>query len=257
MTNLFLQNRTKPLIIAHRGSSTHAPENTLAAFVLAADQDADAIELDVTLSRDGQIVVIHDDTLDRTTNGHGRVDQLPYAEVAQCDAGRKFNPKFAGERVPLLSHVFEAVGQRLLINIELKSTTVRSTGLEAKVIDLIRQHGLIERVIISSFNPLALITVKRAEPRLACGLLYSPDEPIYLSRAWLAPLIPHLDARHPQASTVTPEVVKQVHARGQKINVWTVLEPREVKTLTALGVDGLIGNDPVMMREVLEQSSAH
>jgi len=255
--NLFLQPHPQPLIIAHRGSSTHAPENTLAAFVLAADQGADAIELDVTLTRDGQVVVIHDDTLERTTNGHGRVDQLLYAEVTQYDAGVKFNGKFTGECVPLLSQVFEAVGQRVLINVELKSTTVRSTGLEAKVIDLIRQHGLIERVIISSFNPLALITVKRAEPRLACGLLYSPDEPIYLSRAWLAPLIPNLNARHPQASTVTPDVVKQIHARGQKINVWTVLEPAEVKKLAAAGVDGLIGNDPVMMREVLEQSSAH
>src|SRR5512134_2899743 len=100
MTNLFLQNRSTPLIIAHRGSSTHAPENTLAAFVLAADQGADAIELDVTLTRDGQVVVIHDDTLERTTNGHGRIDQLLYAQVAQVDAGAKFDPKFAGERVP-------------------------------------------------------------------------------------------------------------------------------------------------------------
>lgn len=249
--NHFLHNRSKPLIIAHRGSSTHAPENTLAAFTLAADQGADAIELDVTLSRDGQIVVIHDDTLERTTNGHGRVDQLPYAEIAQYDAGAKFNAKYAGERVPLLSQVFEAVGQRLLINVEIKSTTIKTTGLEAKVIDLIRQHGLIERVIVSSFNPLALIKVKRAEPRLACGLLYSPDEPIYLSRAWLAPLIPNLEARHPQANTVTPEVVKQIHARGQKINVWTVLAASEVKALTAAGVDGLIGNDPVMMRNAL------
>ncbi len=255
--NRFLQPRTQPLIIAHRGSSTHAPENTLAAFALAADQGADAIELDVTLTRDGQVVVIHDDTLDRTTNGHGRVDQLPYAEVAQVDAGAKFNPKFAGERMPLLSQVFETVGQRVLINVEIKSTTVRSTGLEARVIDLIRRHGLIERVLVSSFNPLALITIKRAEPRLACGLLYSPDEPIYLSRAWLAPLIPNLNARHPRANTVTADVVKQIHARGQKINVWTVLEPAEVKTLTAIGVDGLIGNDPVMMSDVLKKLPEH
>jgi glycerophosphoryl diester phosphodiesterase len=250
--NLFLQPRPQPLIIAHRGSSTHAPENTLAAFTLASDQGADAIELDVTLTRDGQVVVIHDDTLDRTTNGHGRVDQLPYAEVAQCDAGTKFAAKFAGERVPLLSQVFEAMGQRVLINVEIKSTTVRSTGLEACVVDLIRQCGLIERVIVSSFNPLAVITIKHIEPRLACGLLYSPAEPIYLSRAWLAPLIPNLDARHPQASTVTPDVVKQVHARGQKINVWTILTAAEVQSLTAAGVDGLIGNDPVMMREALK-----
>ena len=253
--NLFLKPRTQPLIIAHRGSSAHAPENTLAAFTLAADQGADAIELDVTLTRDGEVVVIHDDTLDRTTDGHGRVEQLLYAEVAQYDAGVKFNGKFTGEGVPLLSHVFEAVGQRVLINVEIKSTTVRSTGLEAKVIALIRQHGLIERVIVSSFNPLALIKIKRAEPRLACALIYSPDEPIYLSRAWLAPLIPHLDAHHPKANTVTPDVVRQIHACGQKINVWTMLTAAEVQSLAAAGVDGLIGNDPVMMRNVLEKLS--
>ncbi len=249
--NLFLQSNSWPLIIAHRGSSAHAPENTLAAFTLAADQGADAVELDVTLTRDGQVVVIHDDTLERTTNGHGRVDQLLYAEVNQYDAGVKFNGKFTGECVPLLSQVFDVVGQRVLINVEIKNTTIRSTGIEAKVIDLIRRYGLIERVIVSSFNPLALITIKRTEPRLACGLIYSPDEPIYLSRAWLAPLIPHLDARHPRADTVTPEIVKHIHARGQKISVWTVLEAAEVRALTAAGVDGLIGNDPVMMRNAL------
>lgn len=253
--NLFLQSHSQPLIIAHRGSSTHAPENTLAAFTLAADQGADAVELDVTLTRDGQVVVIHDDTLERTTNGQGRVDQLPYATVLEFDAGAKFNAQFAGERVPLLSQVFETVGQRVLINVEIKSTTVRSTGLEARVIDLIRQHGLIERVIVSSFNPLALIKIKRAEPRLACGLIYSPDEPIYLSRAWFTPLIPNLDARHPRADTVTSDVVKHIHARGQKVNVWTILEPIEVQTLAAAGVDGLIGNDPVMMRETLARTS--
>lgn len=250
--NRFLQPRAQPLLIAHRGASAHAPENTLAAFTLAADQGADAIELDVTLTRDGRVVVLHDDTLERTTNGHGRVDQLAYAEIARCDAGAKFAAKFAGERVPLLSQVFEAVGQRVLINVEIKSASLRAKrGLEAKVIDLIRQYGLIERVIVSSFNPLALIKIKRAEPRLACGLIYSPAEPIYLRRAWLAPLIPNLDARHPRVETVTPAVVRRLHARGQKINVWTVLEPVEAQTLAAAGVDGLIGNDPVMLRAAL------
>jgi glycerophosphoryl diester phosphodiesterase len=249
--NLFLQARPQPLIIAHRGSSTQAPENTLAAFALAADQGADAIELDVTLTRDGQVVVIHDDTLDRTTNGRGRVDQLSYAEIAQYDAGTKFDSGFAGERVPLLSQVFEAAGRRMLINVEIKSSTVRSTGLEAKVINLIRRHGLIERVLVSSFNPLALIAIKHAESRLACGLLYSPDDPIFLSRAWLAPLIPHLDARHPKANTVAPNGVKRIHARGQKINVWTIGTAAEAQAQAAAGVDGLIGNDPVMMRAAL------
>ncbi len=250
--NLFLQARPAPLVIAHRGSSAQAPENTLAAFRLAADQHADAIELDVDLTRDGQAIVMHDATIDRTTDGHGRVNDLTREELRRVDAGSWKGAAFAGERVPLLAEVFEAAGPRLLINIEIKSTALRSNGIEAKVAELIRRYDLLERVIISSFNPLALIRVKRLEPRLACGLLYSPDEPIYLRHAWLAPLIPGLEARHPQHSQVTAAYVEKYHARHQRINVWTVNDPTAVRTMTFARVDGIIGDDPVVIRETLE-----
>lgn len=252
--NPFFQDHPTPLVIAHRGSCAHAPENTLAAFTLAAEQGADAIELDVTLTRDGQIVVIHDDTLERTTDGTGRVDQLTYDEVRCFDAGAKFNATYAGERVPLLDQVIEAVGARLLINVELKSTTVRTTGLESKVVETLRRHNFIERVIVSSFNPLALVRVKRLEPRLACGLLYSPDEPFYLSRAWLAPLIPNLEARHPAHELATAETVKQFHARGQRVNVWTIRTVEQAQAMLRAGVDGLIGDDPVLIRKAITRN---
>ena len=176
--NLFLQPRSQPLIIAHRGSSAHAPENTLAAFQLAAEQGADAIELDVDLTRDGHAIIMHDATIDRTTDGSGAVNALTLEEIRRVDAGAWKSAAFKGERVPLLAEVFAAVGQRVLINVEVKSTSLRSNGVEAKVAALVQQHDLFERVIISSFNPFALRRIKQIEPRLACGLLYAPDLPI-------------------------------------------------------------------------------
>ena len=249
--SLFLQFRSQPLIIAHRGSSAYAPENTLAAFQLAADQGADAIELDVDLTRDGHAIIMHDATIDRTTDGSGAVHDLTLAEIRRVDAGTWKDATFRGERVPLLEEVFAAVGQRVLINVEVKSMSLRSNGVEAKVATLVQQFDLFDRVIISSFNPLALRRIKHLEPRLACGLLYAPDLPIILRRAWLVPLIPHLDARHPHHSQVNQSLVQQWHARGQRVNAWMVNDAATVRAMAQAGVDGIIGDDPVFLRQVL------
>jgi glycerophosphoryl diester phosphodiesterase len=251
--NLFLQPRTQPLIIAHRGSSAHAPENTLAAFQLAAEQGADAIELDVDLTRDGHAIIMHDAMIDRTTDGSGAVHDLTLEEIQRVDAGAWKDAAFQGERVPLLEEVFTVVGQRVLINVEVKSMSLRTNGVEAKVAALVQRYDLFERVIISSFNPLALRRIKHLEPRLACGLLYAPDLPIFLRQTWLAPLIPHLDARHPHHSQVNPVLVQQWHARGQRVNVWAVNDAAMVQAMAQAGVDGIIGDDPVLLRGALEQ----
>jgi glycerophosphoryl diester phosphodiesterase len=252
--NLFLQPRSQPLIIAHRGSSAHAPENTLAAFQLAAEQGADAIELDVDLTRDGHAIIMHDATIDRTTDGSGAVHDLTLEEIRRVDAGAWKSAAFKGECVPLLAEVFEMVGQRVLINVEVKSMSLRGDGVEAKVAALVQQYDLFERVIISSFNPFALRRIKQIEPRLACGLLYAPDLPIVLRRAWLAPLIAHLDARHPHHSQVNQKLVEQWHARGQRVNVWTVNDADTLRAMAQAGVDGIIGDDPVMLCRALEQA---
>lgn len=253
--NLFLQPRSQPLVIAHRGSSAYAPENTLAAFQLAAEQGADAIELDVDLTRDGQVIVMHDATLDRTTDAQGRVTALTLAEIRRADAGTWKSAEFKGERVPLLSEVFDVVGQRLLINVEIKGMALRGSGLEEKVAALIEERALLDRVILSSFNPFALRRVKHVDARLACGLLIAPDLPIVLRDAWLAPLIPGLNARHPHHSQVNKAMVDQCHAQGLAVNVWTVNQAGTARTLAQAGVDGLIGDDPVMLRETLEPTS--
>jgi glycerophosphoryl diester phosphodiesterase len=253
--NLFLQPRSQPLVIAHRGSSAYAPENTLAAFQLAAEQQADAIELDVDLTRDGHVVVMHDAAIDRTTDGSGYVADLTLAEIRQADAGAWKDAAFKGERVPLLEEALEAVGQQLLINVEIKDRSLLGNGLEAQVAALIGKHNLIDRVLISSFNPFSLRRVKRSDARLACGLLQGPDQPIFLREAWLTPLIPSLNARHPHHSQIDRPVVDKLHAQGLVVIVWTVNQAGLAHTLTQAGVDGLIGDDPVMLRETLEPSS--
>lgn len=253
--NLFLQPRSQPLVIAHRGASAYAPENTLAAFQLAADQDADAIELDVDLTRDGHLVVMHDVTIDRTTDGHGRVADLTLEEIRRADAGLWKSVDFKGERVPLLEEVFEAVGQRLLINVEVKDRSLLGVGLEAQVVSLIQKHKLVDRVIVSSFNPLALRRVKHCDKRLACGLLIAPDLPFFLRDAWLAPLIPHLDARHPQHAQISKAAVDGWHAQGLFVNAWTANQASTIRALIKAGVDGIIGDDPLLIQDVLKPPS--
>lgn len=249
--NEFLRPRTRPLNLAHRGVSTCAPENTLAAFRLAAELGADGIELDAKLSRDGVVVIMHDATVNRTTDGSGRVSDLTLAELKRLDAGFKLDAKFAGERVPTLDEVVEAISDRLLINVELTNYESRGDGLELKVVDLIVKRGLVDRVLVSSFNPLGLRKVKRAAPQIVCGLLTRPGLRFYLRRALLAPLIPGLDARHPHFSMIDANIVRKVHARGQKVNTWTVNEEASMRRMIDVGADAIITSRPDVLKRIL------
>ena len=239
------------LNFAHRGASAQAPANTLSAFRLAAELGADGVELDVQLSRDGEAVVIHDFTVDATTNGSGAVAEKTLIELQALDAGSWFDAAFTGEHIPTLQEVMDAVGHRLLLNIEIKLPfTLANTGLEAEVVRLIEDNNLVERVIVSSFHPLALRRVKSLNRRIPTGLLYAHDLPIYLRRAWLAPLAPH-EARHPDSAMVTPPYVRAMKAKGYRINVWTVDDPDEMRRLLHLGVDAIITNRPDVLHQVM------
>ncbi len=239
----------KPLVIAHRGASAYAPENTLAAFNLAFDMGADGVELDVTLSKDGVPVVIHDDTVDRTTNGHGHIKTMTLAEIQQLDASHKFDA-YRGEKIPTLEQVLRAIGTRGIVNIELKSTTLQSDGVEAATLAVIEETGATERVLISSFNPFALYRMAQLDPRLPRGLLFAPDLPIYLRRAWLRPLA-RPGALHPKSSMIDAAFVRWARRQGYRINTWTVDDPDEMRRLIALGVDGIISNKPDLLRQIV------
>jgi len=162
-----------PAVFAHRGASAYAPENTLAAFQLALEQGADGIELDVNLTTDGHVVVIHDSIVDRTTNGSGEVRDMELKTLKSFDAGSWFAPKFKGEKVPTLDEVLKLVGEDVFTNIELKPKYFISPldQLPGKVAALVEKHNLDNKIIFSSFNPWALIKIHRLLPSVPVGLL--------------------------------------------------------------------------------------
>jgi glycerophosphoryl diester phosphodiesterase len=246
----WLVPRDRPLIIAHRGASAVAPQNTLAAFRKAMELGADGVELDAQLSADGVVVVIHDFTVDKTTDGTGDVATKTLAELEALDAGARFAPQFAGERIPTLAQVFETLEGKLLVNVELKDFNPRRSALAALVVEVVRKHAMERRVLSSSFNPFALRAVKRLAPEIPAGLLYAPHLAVYLRRAWLAPFVPH-EARHPQSSMVTAQTMKWYRTRGLRVNAWTVDEPAEMRRLIALGVDGIITNKPDVLCRIV------
>jgi glycerophosphoryl diester phosphodiesterase len=251
----------RPLILGHRGASAVAPENTLPAFRRARELGADGVELDVTLTRDGVPVVIHDDTVDRTTNGHGEIRRMTIAEVKHLDAGSWKGEQFRGETIPTLAEVFDGLADWLeprasvrapsgVVNVEIKSATLGTDGVERSVVNLISQRDLAKRVIISSFNPLALARVKGLNPELRLGLLYSQDEPIYLRRAWLRVLVGP-SALHPEHTLINPAYMDWARRKRLEVNTWTVDEPEEARRLTGLGVTALITNRPDVVKQAL------
>jgi len=268
---------TTPLIIAHRGASARAPENTLAAFQLAFELGADGIELDVTLTQDRVPVVIHDDTVDRTSNGAGKVSAMTLDEIKRLDFGKWCGEKYRGEKIPTLAETLAAIPRDKLVNIELKTQMLRpwpaSAGklsrgqftrialhillkmweppqLEPAVVEVIEKTKSANRVIVSSFNPIALMRLRRLNPALPRGLLYFQELPIFLGRAWLRPLAkPH--ALHPRSTTITPAFIKWSRARGYEINTWTIDDADEARRLADLGVNGIITNQPELLRDAL------
>ena len=159
------------MIFAHRGACKYAPENTIAAFELALEQGADAIELDAKLSADGKVVVIHDQSVDRTTDGNGRVNKLTLPELKKLDAGSFFDSKFAGERIPTLDEVFESVGKRIFINVELTNYASRNDELVPLVADIVKRHEIQKNILFSSFAPVNLRRAQQLLPEVPVGLL--------------------------------------------------------------------------------------
>jgi len=171
----WLSPKRRPVIVAHRGSSGTAPENTLAAFRQAIDDGADAVELDIHLSKDGEVVVIHDPQLSRTTDGRGRVHRRTIAELRQLDAGRWFHKRFAGENIPTLSEVFEMLNGRLGVNIEIKGCRRRQTyDIVERCIRVVKNHRASKYVLISSFHHPFVKKVKILDPSIVTGVLYHP-----------------------------------------------------------------------------------
>jgi len=240
----------KPTIFAHRGSSSYAPENTLAAFTLAIRQEADAIELDVKLTLDRIPVVIHDQTVDRTTEGTGQVRQLTLGELKQMEAGTHFDVAFRGEKIPSLEEVFETIGGKIFINIELTNYASLTDTLPDLVSSLVQKYNLTRSVMFSSFNPLALLRVRKLLPQVPRGLLAFPGAAGGWARSGLRRMVP-CEALHPEYNDITPAFVKRIHRSSQRIHAYTVNHPEDMRRLFEMGVDGIFTDDPLLARQVL------
>jgi glycerophosphoryl diester phosphodiesterase len=229
-----------PVIYAHRGARAYAPENTMLAFRLAVALGADGIECDVQRGADGGLVIIHDDTLDRTTTGKGRVAARPLAALRALDAGR-------GERIPTLDEVLDFARQTgALLNLELKAETpadAGATGAAMAPVLVSLDAARRDRILVSSFDLAALYALKRSQPWLRVATLHGGRE--WRRRDMLAPALEMgAEAIHPGVSLVTPRLVRRAHEHGLRVNVWTANRATTIRRLLVLGVDGLVTDYP-------------
>jgi len=242
----------RPLILAHRGASAHAPENTLSAFELALMQRAHGVELDAKLSADGEIVVIHDATVDRTTDGKGRVSQLTLAALRELDAGSFFSEKFSGEKIPTLAEVFEAIGDQARINVELTNYATPRDGLADKVCDLVKRFGLEKKVLFSSFLPSNLKRTRSLLPDTPRGLLALGGWIGWWARSFGFNFGDY-QALHPYLNDTTPQQIARVHRLKRRINVYTVNAAEDIRRLINWDVDGIITDDPILAKEIVSE----
>ncbi|MBV4417916.1 glycerophosphodiester phosphodiesterase [Clostridium tyrobutyricum] len=232
-------NRT--LNIAHRGFSGKYPENTMMAFRKAVEVGADGIETDLHMTSDGIIVICHDETIDRTTNGSGFIKDYTYDEIRKFDAGK-------GEKVPSLDELLNFMkNKNLLLNLELKNDVVNYNNLEKDTINKIYEYGLEKNVIISSFNHQSMKRVKQYDSSIRTGLLYGSTicKPEEYAKQMGA------DALHPLFSLVMDQdVVHDIKKSGILINAYTVNREDEMKKLIGLGIDGIITNYPNILKKL-------
>jgi glycerophosphoryl diester phosphodiesterase len=278
-------------VIGHRGASAYAPENTLASFALAKEMGADWFELDSTLTRDGQVIVIHDDTLDRTTNGKGPVADMTLAQLKQLDAGAWKDPKFAGERLPTLAEALDLARKRRIgVYLEIKNSAddsalierimqkagnqapfsprmkrevmamIRASGsrnieLTHKVIELVRKRRMQRQVVIQSFSPIVCALALGEAPRMRIEMLALKDkdrpERWPMFLTWNGYL-------HPRGFNTNPDsldeaLFHQLHAEGRMVAVWTVDEEASMRQFANWGVDALITNTPDVCLRVLRE----
>ncbi|MGL4609972.1 MAG: glycerophosphodiester phosphodiesterase [Trueperaceae bacterium] len=221
--------RQKPLLLGHRGVRGERPENTMAAFQFAFESGLDGIECDVQRTKDGELILFHDFELEGK-----KVNHLPYQRLTTIDP---HIPKVS--ELLELSHHYPGT----LINLELKSETLGTDGLERDILKLVKDYRLEDRVIVSSFNPVSLLHVRLHSPSIRVGLLYSPDMPWWGKDGHLAGWL-HVDALHPYFEMVTPKMLSKAQKRGLMVNTWTVNDEMRISSLSSWGVDAMIGDSP-------------
>lgn len=234
-------------IIAHRGASHYAPENTLAAFEKALDQKADGIELDVRLSKDGVPVVNHDATINRTSNGKGFIHLQTVDQLKKFDFGKHFSRKFRKERIATLEEVLQLVQDTdITLHIELKNGPVIPQDLESKTLALVDTYNMENKVIYSSFDHHSLQRLHKLDPRSKISLLF------HMNLLNFFDYVDHtglpIYGLHPNHFYVTEEMIAGANARKMQLNVYTVNHKKMAQHYQQFGIDGLITNDPLLLR---------
>lgn len=236
---------------AHRGASGYYPENTMMAFEEAVNMGCTGIETDVHMTKDGELVLIHDEMVDRTTNGSGYVKDYSLKEIKRLDAGSVKGQQFKGVTIPTLEELLEFLrGKEILLNIELKTDVIWYSGIEEKVLDIVNKYDLKDKVIVSSFNHYSVHKCKEICKDIKIGLLYM--EGIFE---------PHLYAKTVGAQAIHPyfpaidnkAVIDRVRQSGIMVNTWTINEEKDLRRFLEFGVDGIITNYPDKLNQIMKE----
>ena len=232
---------------AHRGFCSKYPENTLLAFEKAIAEGVDGIENDVQLTKDGEIIIMHDESVDRTTDGKGWVKDLTLAEIKVLDAGGKFDSQYAGLRVPTLREYLELVkDQPIITNIEMKTGVFEYREMEQKLVDMLREYKVEEKVLITSFNHFTIMRMKKLAPDLKYGFLaydWRLDAGEYTQKNGIP-------CYHPDYHNLTWEVVEDLKTHGIEVNPYTVDDPDDIRDMIAKGVHAVITDCPDVVNEI-------
>jgi glycerophosphoryl diester phosphodiesterase len=240
-------------VIAHRGYSGQYPENTMLAYEKAVEAGCDEIEIDVQMTKDGVLVMLHDENVENITNGRGYIKDLTYKELRQFNVDAKFGDKFGFNPIPSLEEYLDWVRkQEVTTNIELKNRKYYYPGLEEKTLELIKKYRLTDRVMFSSFNHVSLLKCKQIAPSIECGILVGKPEiwnAGYFAREY------QLECYHPDIISLTKETVDNCKENGIKVNVWTINGMDELQKMYFWGCDGAITNYPDICKAWLGKTS--
>ena len=243
-----------PLVLAHRGANKVAPQNTIPAFQKAIQFNADGIETDVHLSKDGEVVICHNYTVDETSNGTGFVDEMTLDQLKGLDFGSYFSGDFSGVTLPTLTELLDVVKNMKLINIEIKAPRYKN-DLVKKVVEAINKYNIVQNTIVSCFNPECVHQVKELDANVKTALLYENDElGNEIMSFGVAKYCKQLnvDAAHPHRKLITHKDVLELHNLGIAVNPWTVNFEEDILRLSDWGCDALISDVPDFCRKVLE-----
>lgn len=246
---------SKPLIISHRGANRYAPQNTLPAFKESVAIGTDGFETDVHMTRDGKIVICHNYTIDETSTGKGTIADMTLEQLKRYDYGSYYSKNFEGTEIPTLDEFLSFVETTdiSVLNIEIKPPKQSETGIVKETIRLVNEHGLHDKLLISSFDPRLLVEAKKLDSSIKTGFLYSPKSPTTPTMFWRATKYAKslgCDALHPYFLFVTEKYVKEAHDAGIMVNPWTVNLPEAIDKMLKVGVDGIITDLPDVVEKI-------